>query len=711
MSSQSQDGNPVAPPNATLQSGGLVAFTWKALAAVPGKSLNGRVWTKPMLEATADKYTAKLLMVDHSMACKDAMGISQGGKYGVDKNSKGEDVEGLWVSGVGLTTGEMWAKLKGKGSVPGFIKGVSVGGDGEGQSDAKGDFVVTKFDPAELSLTPFPGIPAAEMVDLQQIMESVRTKMAHVIHVDPNCIVFSEVFSGVKLDRLYQRAQKFVGMLERGETVPPIVVFANGDTYEIHDGHARVVAFRQKAVRNIAAILMTKGKNESAPRGGEFTVSEINEKEEKNEMVKQTGNETEVTVQEAEKIYIAEQQKAAEKDKKGTPPSQASDAQSGSQASAPSASSSASAGSNGEAPSSSNSAPSSTPSASASEAKTPDSSSSEPSSSGNSSSNSSSSSSGSSSESSEDSQSSGGSSGSSGSSGGPLQAKFCSMCGGELKDGECGKCGMKVHLDQPAQEAKSAAVVVEGAKDDLTKQLMDLSKQRQDILNRMYPPNPKPDPKLQAQLFAIDAEIDAAQKALTKAINPSSSSSSSSSSGSSTEVKATSESQLPAKIAENNLDAVNSTPKWITDEAATPEKIAMLENLDTESLRASMKIAESQKNITKEAAIMTSPDSIAKWVPANATAPPTMGGHQTGGNEPSPVMNSVPTQPTQANAVPTKSVGSPAPNLAAAVAGANVETIGLEAKARELMQKYRKAGLNDKQAAMAAYTELLGLIK
>jgi hypothetical protein len=168
---------------------------------------------------------------------------------------------------------------------------------------------------------------------------------------------------------------------------------------------------------------------------------------------------------------------------------------------------------------------------------------------------------------------------------------------------------------------------------------------------------------------------------------------------------------LPAKIAENSLSQVAAAPKWVTDENVTPEKVAMLEIQDTASLRASMAIAESTKNLTKEAVVPTSADSVAKWVPADATAPPTLGGHQTGATDKSPLMEPTFTQPPQSNGVPTKSYGSPAPNVAAATQSGNVETNGLENTARELMLKYKRQGLSDKQAAMAAYNELLGLIQ
>jgi hypothetical protein len=86
-----------------------------------------------------------------------------------------------------------------------------------------------------------------------------------LIHVDPNLVHFSEKFDGPKRDRLYKRAKDFLKMKKRGETIPPIVVYENSDgSHEIHDGHARVVAFRRMGIRDVPAVAIPKNGNPAA---------------------------------------------------------------------------------------------------------------------------------------------------------------------------------------------------------------------------------------------------------------------------------------------------------------------------------------------------------------------------------------------------------------------------------------------------------------
>ena len=88
---------------------------------------------------------------------------------------------------------------------------------------------------------------------------------AKIIHVDPNLVHFSEKFDGAKRDRLYKRAKDFLKMKKRGETIPPIVVYENKDgTHDIHDGHARVVAFRRMGMRDVPAVAISRGGNPAA---------------------------------------------------------------------------------------------------------------------------------------------------------------------------------------------------------------------------------------------------------------------------------------------------------------------------------------------------------------------------------------------------------------------------------------------------------------
>jgi|GEM_PF-2280474 hypothetical protein len=88
---------------------------------------------------------------------------------------------------------------------------------------------------------------------------------AKLVHVDPNMLHFSEKFDGAKHDRLYKRAKDFLKMKKRGETIPPIVLYENPDgTYEIHDGHARTVAFRRMGMRNVPAVVIPRKGNPAA---------------------------------------------------------------------------------------------------------------------------------------------------------------------------------------------------------------------------------------------------------------------------------------------------------------------------------------------------------------------------------------------------------------------------------------------------------------
>jgi hypothetical protein len=93
---------------------------------------------------------------------------------------------------------------------------------------------------------------------LKTIQETAKPK---VVYLDPQTINFSESFKDDKNEKLHKRADKFVDMYKKGSTdVPPITVYKlpNGK-YEIHDGHARVAAFRKLGIKKIPAIVIKKG--------------------------------------------------------------------------------------------------------------------------------------------------------------------------------------------------------------------------------------------------------------------------------------------------------------------------------------------------------------------------------------------------------------------------------------------------------------------
>ena len=105
------------------------------------------------------------------------------------------------------------------------------------------------------------GFGNAELLETVIYNESQKIQL---INVDPNQVKFSEEFKVDKLDRLHKRAGKFKDMYDRKETIPPIAVYKEGDSYSVHDGHARVLAFRELGVKECPAILLEKGDNPSA---------------------------------------------------------------------------------------------------------------------------------------------------------------------------------------------------------------------------------------------------------------------------------------------------------------------------------------------------------------------------------------------------------------------------------------------------------------
>ncbi|MEM2263564.1 MAG: hypothetical protein QW160_05025, partial [Candidatus Bathyarchaeia archaeon] len=80
---------------------------------------------------------------------------------------------GLIVEGVGLMDKDLFDKVKGTDVTPPLIKGVSIGGEGEGEYKF-GSVHLSKFIPEELSLTAFPGIPEAQLIQIEAIRESYK---------------------------------------------------------------------------------------------------------------------------------------------------------------------------------------------------------------------------------------------------------------------------------------------------------------------------------------------------------------------------------------------------------------------------------------------------------------------------------------------------------------------------------------------------------
>ena len=155
---------------------GLVAFRARILAAVPGKSLNGRIYTRELLQQTAPLYPSdgvnpRPFTLDHDIEhCERVMGMITGSSYGIQEAMDGRPVEGLWLEAIGYMDQELFTKVAGTKQVPPFIRGVSIGGEGEGEWTGNG-VLIRSFKPAELAMTAFPGIPTAHIAAINMIRE------------------------------------------------------------------------------------------------------------------------------------------------------------------------------------------------------------------------------------------------------------------------------------------------------------------------------------------------------------------------------------------------------------------------------------------------------------------------------------------------------------------------------------------------------------
>ena len=155
---------------------GLVAFRARILAAVPGKSMNGRIYTRELLKQTAPLYPSsginpRPFTLDHDIEhCERVVGMITGARYDVEEAMNGDQIEGLWLDALGYMDEKLFTKVAGSKTVPPFIRGVSIGGEGEGEWTGNG-VLIRNFKPAELALTPFPGIPSAHIAAINLIRE------------------------------------------------------------------------------------------------------------------------------------------------------------------------------------------------------------------------------------------------------------------------------------------------------------------------------------------------------------------------------------------------------------------------------------------------------------------------------------------------------------------------------------------------------------
>ena len=82
-----------------VETGGsdLVGYQARILMAVPGKSLNGRVYLPETLRQAAQPYIGKPFILDHDIEhAERVVGIINDTSYGVQEGFDGKPREGLW---------------------------------------------------------------------------------------------------------------------------------------------------------------------------------------------------------------------------------------------------------------------------------------------------------------------------------------------------------------------------------------------------------------------------------------------------------------------------------------------------------------------------------------------------------------------------------------------------------------------------------------
>src|SRR3989454_6783515 len=183
----------------------LVPFKARILAAVPGTSLNKRTYTKEVLKQCAPYYDGKPFMMDHSLNSEQVIGIFSRPRYATERGMDGKMYEGLWLDAVGRMDQDLFIKAKGSGLIPPLVRGFSIGGEGEGDWQGDGGILLKRLRPAEVSLTPFTGIPEAHIAALNIIREhylkgrGIRREVLEKAKEDP------EVYRILKTAGFYQK--------------------------------------------------------------------------------------------------------------------------------------------------------------------------------------------------------------------------------------------------------------------------------------------------------------------------------------------------------------------------------------------------------------------------------------------------------------------------------------------------------------------------
>jgi hypothetical protein len=158
----------------------LVGFKARILLAVPGKSLNNRIYPKETLMQAARAYIGKPFILDHNIENSNGVvGIFTDSSYTTERSPyTGEAYEGLWADAIGLMEPDLFQKIKGSRLIPPLVRNVSIGGQGDGDYNVDGGTLIKNFVPAEGSITAFPGIPQAHIAAIEQIRESFhKSKM------------------------------------------------------------------------------------------------------------------------------------------------------------------------------------------------------------------------------------------------------------------------------------------------------------------------------------------------------------------------------------------------------------------------------------------------------------------------------------------------------------------------------------------------------
>jgi hypothetical protein len=158
-----------------------IPYIARILAAYPTLSQNKRRYGEDVLKSAVRPYVGRPLILDHDYTNTwKVMGTIIGANYGGELSEyTGKYHTGLWLDAVGLMPEELYGKIKGwcpvdgGPCVPPSVRGVSIGGEGEGDP-YMGGVDIKQFLPQELSITAFPGIPDAHIASFETIAETIN---------------------------------------------------------------------------------------------------------------------------------------------------------------------------------------------------------------------------------------------------------------------------------------------------------------------------------------------------------------------------------------------------------------------------------------------------------------------------------------------------------------------------------------------------------